>query len=211
MYLICTDEEYAKCSMSISRNLPSNMIFHPVLASTEFSTLLVRIIKELEKNETENLELIKVICSHLTVNGEPNVLLFNEEQQGEINSCSNIRTLFTTKLRPCWRWDDFDVLKIIVSSVDSDGHCEQLIDQYETKLLIQMKLQDIHEYCQQQQQDLPEGFHKMVAIVQNKCFYRITLEEYKKLKEFIYQHCKIVPYVLSPFMSVEVRIVIVVS
>ena len=173
---------------------------NPRQASTEFGILLANIIKELAKNEAENLELIKVVCSCLTINKDPNGLLFNEEQQQEINACGNIRTLFTTKLRCCWRWDDFTFLKNIVQSVDSDGHCEQLLDQYEEKLSIKMKLQDIYEYCQQQQENLPEGYHKMVAIVQNKIFSRITLEEYRKLKEFVSQHCKVESYVISPFI-----------
>ena len=176
------------------------MIVNPRQASTEFGILLANIIKEMAKNEAENLELIKVVCSCLTVNKDPNGLLFNEEEQKEINAFSNISTLFTTKLRCCWRWDDFTFLKNIVQAVDSAGHCEQLLDQYEEKLSIKMKLQDIYEYCQQQQENLPEGFHKMVAIVQNKIFSRITLEEYRKLKEFVSQHCKVGSYVISPFI-----------
>ena len=177
------------------------MIVNPTQASTEFGILLANIIKELAKNEAENLELIKVVCSCLTVNKVPNGLLFNEQQQEEINACGNIRILFTTKLRCCWRWDDFSFLKKIVQSVDSDGHCEQLLRQYEEKISIEMKLQDIYEYCQQQQKNLPEGFHKMVAIVQDKIFSRVTLEEYRKLKDFISQHCKVESYVISPLIK----------
>ena len=176
------------------------MFLNPKQASTEFGILLANITKELAKNEGENLESIKVICSCLTVNKDPSGLLFSEEQQEEINACGNIRTLFTTKLRCCWRWDDFSFLKQILQSVDSDGHCEHLLDQYEKKLSIKMKLRDIYEYCQQQQEDLPEGYHKMVAIVQDKIFSRITLEEYRTLKEFTSQHCKVESYGLSPFI-----------
>ena len=172
------------------------MIVNPRQASTEFGILLAKIIKELAKNEDENLELLKVVCSCLTVNKDPSGLLFSEEQQEEINACGNIRTLFTTKLRYCWRWDDFTFLKDIVQSVDSDGHCKQLLDQYEEKLFIKMKLQDIYEYCQQQQENLPEGYHKMVAIVQGKIFSCVTIEEYRKLKDFVSQHCKVAPHVI---------------
>ena len=62
-----------------------------------------------------------------------------------------------------------------------------------------MKLKDIHEYCKQESKDLPEGYHKMAAIVEKKSFLRITLEEYMELKEFISQHCKVEPYVITPF------------
>ena len=179
--------------------LPSNTIFTPEQASSEFGILLSNIIKELSKNEPENLELIKDVCSYLTVKGDPNALLFNGDQQEAINACGNIRTLFRNNLRHCWRWDDFSILTKIVQSLDSTDHCMQLIHQYEKKIYSEMKLKDIYEYCKQESKDLPEGYHKMVAIVKNKSFFRITLAEYKQLKEFISQHCKVEPYVISPF------------
>ena len=174
-------------------------MFTPEEASAEFGFLLGNIIKELSKNETENLELIKDMCSCLTVKGDPSTLLFNEDQQEAINACGNIRTLFRKKLRYCWRWDDFSFLTNIVQSLDSSDHCLHLIHQYEKKIYSKMKLRDIHEYCIQQSKDLPEGYHKMVAIIKNKSFLRITLEEYRKLKEFISQHCKVESYTISHF------------
>ena len=169
------------------------------MASTEFGFLLSNIIKELSKNEGENLEQIKDVCSCLTINDDSSALLFNEDQQEEINACGNIRTLFRKNLRPCWRWDDFAILKKLVQSLDSTDHCVELIHQYEMKIYSEIKLQDIHEHCKQESKDLPEGYHKMVAIVKNRSFFHITFGEYKELKEFILQHCKVEPYVISPF------------
>ena len=171
----------------------------PEQASSDFGILLSKIIKELSKNEPENLELIKDVCSYLTFKGDPSALLFNEDQQKAINACGNIRTLFRENLRHCWRWDDFSTLTTIVQSLDSPDHCMQLIHKYKGRLYSKMKLKDIHEYCKQESKDLPKGYHKMVAIVENKSFFHITLEEYKQLKEFISQHCKVEPYVISPF------------
>ena len=178
------------------------MILIPKQASVEFGILLGNIIKELSKNEADNLELVKVVCSCLTVKEDPSALLFSEQQQEAIDACSNIRMMFTKNLRHCWRWDDFSFLKKVIQSLDSSDRCEQLLRQYEEKLYIQMKLQDVYEECQQQQEDLPEGYHKMVAIVQEKIFSRITLEEYKELKDFISQNCKVPPYIISPFTKV---------
>ena len=192
------------CSIISKSNPPSDKILNPKQASTEFGILLANVIKELAKNEDENLELLKVVCSCLTVNKDPNALLFNGEQQEAINACSNIRTLFTTKLRCCWRWDDFSCLKKIVQSVDSSDHCEKLFKQYEEKLFIEMKLQDVYEYCQRQKEELPKGYQKMVAIVQNKIFSRITLDEYRELKDFISQHCKVESFVISPFIKASI-------
>jgi len=200
-YCVCAD----KTSIDpINIALPSSMIFTPQQASNEFAILLSNIIKELSKNETENLELIKLMCSYLPVKDDPNALLFNEEQQEAIDACSKIRTIFTKNLRHCLRWDDFSLLTKIVQSLDSADHCVELIEQYEKKIYSEMKLQEIHDYCKQESKDLPKGYHKMVAIVQNKIFCRITLDEYKELKEFISQNCKVEPYVISPFTKASV-------
>ena len=108
--------------------------------------------------------------------------------------------MFRKHLRHCWRWDDFSILTTIIQSLDSTDHCMQLIHQYKKKIYSKMKLKDIHEYCEQESKDLPEGYHKMVAIVEKKSFLRITLKEYMELKDFISQHCEMEPYgFLSPF------------
>ena len=199
MYIDEKSEISAICKTKSKISSRSDMILTPKQASVEFGILLGNIVKELSKNEADNLELVKVMCSCLTAEEDPSALLFSEEQQKAINACSNIRTLFTMNLRYCWRWDDFSFLKKIIQSLDSSDHCEQLLDQYEEKLCIQMTLQDVYEHCQQEKQDLPEGYHKMIAIVQNKIFSRITLEEYHELKHFLSQNCKVPPYFILPF------------
>ena len=201
LYSIYVDEKTTHCNTSSNVVLQPDVILTPKQASSEFGILLHNIIKELTQNETENLELIKVMCSCFMIKDD---LFFNEDQQEAINTCSNIRTLFTKHLRHCWRWDDFSFLKKIIQSLDSAKHCEQLLDQYEDKLYTQMKLRDIYEYCQQLKQNLPEGYHKMVAIVKNKIFSQITLEEYKELKDFTSKNCKVDTYVISPFAKASV-------
>ena len=201
IFSIYADERSDNCDTSAKVALQPDMILTPIQASSEFGILLIKIIKELTKNEAENLESIKIMCSCLMIKDD---LFFNEDQQEAIDTCSNIRTMFTKNLRHCWRWDDFSFLKKIIESLDSANHCEQLLDQYEEKIYTQMKLQDIYEYCQQQKQNLPEGYHKMVAIVKNKIFSRITLEEYKELKDFISKNCKVESYVISPFTNASI-------
>ena len=180
----------------------------PEQASSEFGFLFAKIIKELSgKDEAENLESFKVACSFLTVKGDPCTLLFNEEQQEAINACSKIGTLLTKHLRHCWRWDDVSFLKRVFQSLDTEDlseRCIQMISQYEMKIYSEMKLKEIHEYCRQENVVLPEGYHKMVAIVKTKSFFNITLQEYKQLKEFISQHCDVEPYVISPFTEASV-------
>ena len=190
-----TDETEIKSTSNPS--LP--LITTPDQASTEFAILLMNIIKELKKNESENLETIKGICSFLTIKGEPGVLLFNEEQQEAIDACDNVRTLFTKNLRGCWRWDDFSMLRILVQSLESSEQCEAMLNQFEQKIDSQMKLQKIYEHCIQEKRDIPDGYDKMVAIVRHKIFSRITKEEYDKLKEFISSHLEVKFYVIPPF------------
>ena len=200
----CVDEQSTdSVKNKDDKALSSNMIFTPEQASIEFGILLANIIKELSKNEVENLDLIKIVCSYLTVKDDPSALLFSEEQREEIDACDNIRVLFKKNLRHCLRCDDFPLLKRIVESLDSP-HCIKLIDQFEKKMYSKMKLKEIHEHYKQESKDLPVGYHKMVAIVTNKSFFHITLEEYRELKEFIMQNCKLEPYVMPPFTDLSV-------
>ena len=171
----------------------------PHQGSSEFAILIAKIIEELKQNEVENLETIKIVCSHLTVREDPHVLLFTEGQQETINACNNLQMLFTKNLRGCWRWDDFPLLKLLLQSLKCSDHCEVMLAQYEQKLDSQMKLQQIYEHCMQEDQEIPAGYEKMVAVVQNKLFSRITKEEYDELKRFISEHCGVKPYVIPPF------------
>ena len=190
--------------------LQSNNVtaFTPEQASSEFGFLLAKIIKELSKiNEAENLESFKIVCLCLAVKGDPSTLLFSKEQREAIDACNKIGTLLTKHLCYCWRWDDVSFLKRILQSLDRDDlsdHCMQMISQYEMKIYSEIKLKEIYEFCKQEIKALPEGYQKMVTIVKNKSFFRITLEEYKQLKEFISQHCDVEPYVISPFTEASV-------
>ena len=163
----------------------------------EFSILISSIIKELNKNEDENLETLKDICAYLTFKDDPDALLFSEEQQQAITSCKHINLLFRHHLRGCWRWDDFSLLKKIIQSLKSEK-CEELLSQYELKLDCTMKLQVIYEHCQKENRIIPNGYHKLVAVVEDKIFSLITKEEYDELKEFIAKNCGVNDFALPP-------------
>ena len=160
---------------------------------------MASIIRELRKNESENLETIKRVCSFLTIKDDPNEFLFNEKQQEAIEACDDLRTLLIKNLRHCWRWDDTSFLKQMIQPLESSDHCEEMLFQYEQKLDIQMKLQQIYHHCIQEKIEVPGGYDKMVAIVHDKIFSRITKEEYDQLKEFIAAHCGVQSYVIPPF------------
>ena len=174
------------------------VIIKPEEASAEFGVLLNEILTVLMENKDENLKLLKSISSTLTIKSDSEILLFNDEQLVAIMSCDSIQLLFLTKLRKCWRWDDFSVLNVLVASLHSEK-CKVLLAQYKEKIDVKIKLKEIYEHCILEN-DFPEGYHKMVAIT-NQLFSDITKEEYDELKSFISQHCGVEPHAISPFIK----------
>lgn len=124
-------------------------------------------------------------------------MVFNSEQLKTILSSPDIRTLLVEKLRECWRWDDFQLLDDIVSSLSNT--CQELITSYKQRICGEMKLQHIYEQCKKDGQEIPEGYDKMIAIIKNKKFFEITLTEYEELKKFVSKHCGVRSSVICPF------------
>lgn len=89
--------------------------------------------------------------------------MFSEEELKELRACNYIRDIFI-KLRTCWRWDDHLLLTTIFDRLDSEV-CEELLARYQSKIDHQMKLEEIYNECKKQQQEIPAGFKKVVAIV----------------------------------------------
>ena len=115
-------------------------------------------------------------------------------------ACADIRLLFLIELRNFWRWDNFSVLSVIVSSLNSKK-CETLLDQYKGKIDAKIKLREIYQQCEKEK-DFLKGLHKMVAIT-SRLFYDITKKEYSELKSFISQHCGVEAHAISPFIKVS--------
>ena len=172
----------------------------PDEASIEFGILLNDIIEELEKNEISNLRKLKTISSTLTVHKNSKIRVFNDRQMEEIQACNDIYTILTYKLRHCYRWDDCSMLYKLMLSVNSTS-CLSLIKSFEVKVNSEMKLQQIYEHCKQKGFEFSEEYHKIVAVVNDKIFSDITLEEYHVLKHFVSEQCGVEDYVISPFIK----------
>ena len=164
----------------------------------EFGILLFEILEELEKNETKNLRRLKAISSSLTIQNNSKVHVFTDTQLKEIQACNKINILLTDKLRHCYRWDDFSMLTVLMSSIKSTK-CLKLIKNFEIKVNSKMKLQQIYEHCKEHGFKLTEEYHKIIAIVNDKLFSDITLEEYHVLKDFVSEQSGVEDYVISPF------------
>ena len=169
-------------------------------ASVEFGILLNKIILELEKDKTSNLDTLKTISSTLTVRRNSDLRVFNNKQLEEIRACNDIRAILTDKLRHCYRWDDCSLLYKLILSVQSTS-CLNLLRNFQVKVNSEMKLQQIYEHCKQKGFECSEEYHKIVAIVDDKIFSDITLEEYRVLKHFVSKQCGVEDYVISPFIK----------
>ena len=95
---------------------------------------------------------------------------------------------------------------MIIQSLDSDV-CMKLIDQFEKKIDARMKLQDIYKHCEEENTTLPDGYDKMVAIINNKLFSTITRKDFDELTQFFSDQCGVYPFVMSlwkvsPFNSI---------
>jgi len=176
----------------------SDMFFTAEQASAEFAVLIQQILRELEKNKRQNLELLKIMSSTLTVKDRSGVRMFSDSELEDIQACNNLNTLLVVKLRHCYRWDDHSMLNVLMSSINAKK-CLELLEKFRKKISIKIGLEEICKYCLKESRAFPEGYHKMTAIIDNKIFSSITKEEYDRLKQFILNHCGVEPYVMSPF------------
>ena len=126
--------------------------------------------------------------------------MFTAEQLKEIDACNKIRDIFR-KISFYLRWDDHLILSAIIRRLGSE-ECEEILSKFESKIDCQMKLEQIFEECKRQNQEVPKGFNKMAAIVNNKYSW-ITKEEYDQLKCFTAEYCGVESYVLSPFLNMS--------
>ena len=186
-------------SVAITGTRSENLIRYtsPEKASAEFGILLANILKELEKDESNNLMLLKIMSSTLTIKNNSDIHVFTDKQLEEIQACNNIQPLLMNKLRHCYRWDDHSMLTVLMSSINSEK-CVNLLETFKVKIDGQIKLQQIYEHCKQTECCFSEEYHKMVAIINKKFFFTITKEEYEKLKYFVSEQCGVEAYVVSP-------------
>ena len=140
------------------------------------------------------------MLSTLTLKDNPETLMFTDPELEAIESCHSIRELLVQKLRYHYRWYDFSLLKVLLSNLQSDK-CSEWLTMYEGRLDCKMKLEYINEQCKKENMEIPDGYEKMVAIISNRNFFTITLEEYDEIKEFVAKHCNMESYLMSPFIK----------
>jgi len=164
-------------------------------ASVQFSSLIRTVEGVLDKN-SDNLELCKRLCLDFTISDNSDTLLFNDEQLLKIEQCKSFRELFKL-LRQHWSWREYYILKEIISESNSKEARDEL-EKYEKIMSSYAGLQLISEKFLPE--DLPQDYVKMIIIIE-KPYKELTLKECGEIRDFIFKHMDVKPYVAHPFIK----------
>ena len=152
-------------------------VFEPTV---EFGALVSDIQDILEEKFKSNLNKLKTICFNLR--SKENALLFNSQEIAKIKECSTVYDLFF-ELRGYWRYDCHSLLLMMVKKSGSKEAMEK-IKIFRSKMKSHQKLKEIYDHSQSGQTSLPDGYSKMVGIVE-KYYDDITLEECEEIEKML--------------------------
>ena len=162
-------------------------------------------IRKILEQCKDKLEGCKELCSNLTISGNSDVLLFNDKQLAEINQCTSFQQLFTI-LRKHWNWEEYSILKGIIAESGSEEAKDELhkfekfMGSYRSMKLISDKhLSNIS----------PEDYAKLCLIIEQP-YKDLTLQDFKELRTFIFQHldineCTALPFIKFLFRSLHLE------
>jgi len=149
--------------------------------SVEFAALVADIAEILEvKLKPKELNKFKCICTNLA--SKESSLVFSSQEIARIKACASVCDLFD-ELRDHWRYDSHFLLYTIVKKSGSP-EAMQMLKLFEKKIKYHQKLKEVYDNSQSSQTPLPEGYTKMVAIVE-KDYDEITLAECKEIDEML--------------------------
>ena len=156
---------------------------------------MVAITNSLESCK-DKLEACKGICSNLTISGNSDVLLFNDEQITKINECLSFKELFSF-LRQYWSWKEYSILKAIIAECDSlEANTELCKFEKLMSTFCGMKLIS-DNYSPS---ELPRNYVKLCIIVA-KPYKKLTLQDFDELRTFIFEHLDVYKFVALPFIK----------
>jgi len=158
---------------------------------TEFLTLVESVLALL--NNTDALEICKEFCSYLRISDESDKLLFDEQK---ILPCKNFEELFEI-LHHHLNWDEYSILSQIIEICDSK-EAQQELENYERKMALNFGLKLIFDH---NRTEPPPGYANFVFIL-NKPYKELTVEQYKNIRKFIFEHLDVHQYISLPFIHV---------
>ena len=126
------------------------------------------------------LDNFKLICINLT--SRESSLVFNSQEVAKIKACTSVYDLFD-ELRDHWRYDSHPLLYAIVKKSGSREAIQRL-KLFRNKIKYHQKLKLVYNMSQSSQTPLPEGYTKMVAIVE-KDYDEITLAECEEIDQML--------------------------
>ena len=180
---------------SSTKTAASSTVKTPDPLSVQFSTFVATIEALLEQCH-DKLEQSKRICSNLTIRESSDELLFSDEQLQKINACTTFSELFTI-LRKHWSLIDYSILKQIITTTDIKGAKDELqlfktrMGSYEGMKIISENIPPeaiSHEYI-------------MLSVIIDKPYQELTLEDFIKLRDFIFKYLDIQHYTALPHIK----------
>ena len=157
--------------------------------------MTVRCILSQSPNWKDNLEKCKEFCIYLKVSDNANIPLFSPDNISKINNSIDFRQLFEI-INDHISWDEYYILIQIISECDSD-EAEQELDKYKKKVAISTTLEIISSV----KRDPPTGFEKFYAFIK-KPYKKLTIEEYEKVKSFIFDNLDVHRYVTNGYIEI---------
>ena len=163
--------------------------------SAQFSSL-VRTVESVLDKSYKNLETCKRFCLDLTISDNSDVLLFNNDQLKKIKECTSFRELFEL-LRQHWNWKEYCILEHIISQSESKEAKDEL-EKYKKAMSSYCGLQLVADNFSPN--ELPVEYVKMAIIVE-KPYKELTLEQFVELRDFIFKQMDVRPYIAHPFIK----------
>ena len=145
-----------------------------------------------EKCDGDELQLCKEFCSNLTT-GNPDVMLFSDEQLDKMDKCATFKQLFRI-LRWHWSWDNYFILKHIITICDSE-EAEAELDKFEKLKVSHLGMNLISR--ESLPAEMLKNYAKLCFTIK-KNYKSLTLQDFGELKEFIFKHLGVEEYIALP-------------
>ena len=149
---------------------------------------------------TDKLERSKLLCSNLTISDSSDELLFNDEQLQKINACSTFSELFDI-LHKHWSYNDYSILKQIIAFTDLKKVKDEL-QLFKTRMASYEGMKILSENIPPEAISL-EYIRLKVTI--DKSYQELTLEDFTKLRDFVFKNLDIKYYTALPHIIFLIR------
>ena len=144
----------------------------------------------------DKLEQSKHLCRNLTISDSSDELLFNDEQLQMINVCSTFSELFVI-LRKHWSYSDYSILKEIITGT----HLKEAKDElqlFKTRMASYEGMKILSENIPPEAISLE---YIRLRVIIDKSYHELTLEDFTKLRDFIFKYLDIKHYTALPHIK----------